>query len=288
MYAFPRDAPITEEQIKEFRQLSDEHMNEAKNSEYADVVRNLDSLAQTSFAELDMSWSEWLLAYDPPSNVEAEEITAELNLAPKLKEGMDRTETELDIVSPYFVPGEEFTRFLTNKAKEGVRVRILTNSLESNDVALVHAGYMRYREDLIAGGVELYEFKAVRSRELEEKMGTNKIDSEGVSLHAKFFGFDRRYLFIGSFNLDARSKILNTELGAYFESPDNARRLAEIFDQQIMFVAYRVQRDDDGELEWVTLDDDGQERRVDHEPDTTFWKRFKTGILSHIVPESQL
>jgi putative cardiolipin synthase len=123
---------------------------------------------------------------------------------------------------------------------------------------------------------------------LEEKIGTNKIGAERVSLHAKFFGFDRRFLFIGSFNLDARSKVLNTELGAYFESPDNARRLAEIFDEQIMFVAYRVQLDDDGELEWITLDDNGQERRVDHEPDTTFWKRFKTHTISHIVPESQL
>ena len=286
--AFPRDEPITQEEIQAFRQLSDEHMKEAKDSEYADVIRQLDSLAQTRFAELDMSWSEWLLAYDPPSNVEADEITAELNLAPKLKEGMDRTESELNIVSPYFVPGEEFTRFLTDKAQSGVRVRILTNSLESNDVAMVHAGYMRYREDLIAGGVELYEFKAVRSRDLEKKLGTNEIGAERASLHAKFFGFDRRFLFIGSFNLDARSKVLNTELGAYFESPENARRLAEIFDQQIMFIAYRVQLDDDGELAWITLDENGQERRVDHEPDTTFWKRFKTGILSHLVPESQL
>jgi putative cardiolipin synthase len=286
--AFPRDEPITDAQVEEFRQLSDEHLDEAKDSEYADVIRDLDSLAQTSFAELDMSWSEWLLAYDPPSNVEAEEISAELNLAPKLKQGMDRTETELDIVSPYFVPGEDFTRYLTDKAKGGVRVRILTNSLESNDVAMVHAGYMRYREELVAGGVELYEFKAVRSRALDEKMDTNKIDAERASLHAKFFGFDRRFLFIGSFNLDARSKVLNTELGAYFESPDHARRLAEIFDQQIMFVAYRVQLDDDGDLEWITLDENGQERRVDHEPDTTFWKRFKARTLSHIVPESQL
>jgi putative cardiolipin synthase len=186
------------------------------------------------------------------------------------------------------VPGEDFTRFLTDKAKAGVQVRILTNSLESNDVSLVHAGYMRYREDLIAGGVDLYEFKAVRNRELEEAMGKNKINAERASLHAKFTGFDRRFLFIGSFNLDARSAVLNTELGAYFESPEHARRLAEIFDKQIMLVAYRVQLDEDGELEWTTLDEEGVELRVDQEPDTTFWKRFNTRILSPIVPESQL
>lgn len=286
--AFPRDEPITEDEVKAFRKLSDEQMNEAKNSEYSDVVKQLDAMTQTSFAELDMSWSEWLLAYDPPITGEDKEITAEVNLAPKLREGMDRTEMQLDIVSPYFVPGEDFTRFLTDKAKAGVQVRILTNSLESNDVSLVHAGYMRYREDLIAGGVDLYEFKAVRNRELEEAMGKNKINAERASLHAKFTGFDRRFLFIGSFNLDARSAVLNTELGAYFESPEHARRLAEIFDKQIMLVAYRVQLDEDGELEWTTLDEEGVELRVDQEPDTTFWKRFNTRILSPIVPESQL
>jgi putative cardiolipin synthase len=286
--AFPRDEPVTQEAVKAFRKLSDEQMSEARSSEYADIIRQLDSLAKTSFAELDMSWSEWQLAYDLPSNVVEKEITAEANLAPELKEFMERTEKELDIVSPYFVPGEKFTQALTNKAKEGVRVRILTNSLASNDVSLVHAGYMRYREDLIAGGVDLYELKAVRNREWEEKMGKDKIGAKKASLHAKFFGFDRRFLFIGSFNLDPRSKVLNTEFGAYFESPDNARRMTEFFDQQMMLVAYRVQLDEDGELEWITLNENGQEQRVDHEPDTTFWKRFNTRILSPIVPESQL
>ena len=286
--AFPRDELITDESIKGFRALSDEQMYEAKNSEYADVVRQLDSLALTSFSELDLSWSEWLLAYDPPIQLEDNEIIEEVGLAPKLGAGMSRTEKELDIVSPYFVPGEKFTQSLVNKANSGVRVRILTNSLQSNDVSLVHAGYMRYREDLIAGGVEMYEYKAVRNSGLGKEAGKNEIEPEKASLHAKFFGFDRRFLFVGSFNLDPRSRDLNTELGAYFESPDHARRLAEIFDEEIMFIAYRVKLDEDGELEWYTLDENGQVQRVDQEPDTTFWKRFNTRILSPIVPESQL
>jgi len=286
--AFPADQPVTAADVEEFRKLSDAEMAAARNSEYAEVVAELDSLKQPGFDELDMSWSPWFLAYDPPSNVEATEITLKVNLAPKLIEGMRRTQEVLDIVSPYFVPGEEFTKFLTSKAAEGVRVRILTNSLASNDVSLVHAGYMRYREELIAGGVELYEFKAVQSEELEEELGRNRIGASRASLHAKFFGFDRRYLFVGSFNLDARSARLNTELGAYFESPENARRMAEVFDDEIMLIAYRVQLDDKGDLEWVTSTPDGEEQRVDKEPDTTFWQRFSTRILSPIVPESQL
>jgi putative cardiolipin synthase len=286
--AFAWDKPITAADIEMFRKRSDEEMDKARNSEYAKVVAELDALKQPGFDGLDMSWSPWFLAYDPPSKVEATEITLEVNLAPKLIEGMRRTQEVLDIVSPYFVPGEEFTKFLTGKAAEGVKVRILTNSLASNDVALVHAGYMRYRKELIAGGVELYEFKAAQSEELEEELGRNRIGASRASLHAKFFGFDRRYLFVGSFNLDARSARLNTELGAYFESPENARLLAEVFDDRIMLFAYRVQLDDDGHLEWVTVTPDGEELRVGKEPDTTFWKRFSTRVLSPIVPESQL
>ena len=186
------------------------------------------------------------------------------------------------------MPGKEFTQYLIDRAAGGLRIRILTNSLASNDVSLVHAGYMRYREDLIAGGVELYEYKATRNEKLEEELGKNKIKAEKASLHAKFFGFDRRHMFIGSFNLDPRSAVWNTEFGAYFESPENARRLSETFDDEIMLFSYRVKLDADGELEWYTSGEDGQEIRVDQEPDTTFWQRFNTRILSPIVPESQL
>jgi putative cardiolipin synthase len=37
-------------------------------------------------------------------------------------------------------------------AERGVRVRILTNSLASNDVGLVHSGYSKYRKALLRGG----------------------------------------------------------------------------------------------------------------------------------------
>jgi hypothetical protein len=39
---------------------------------------------------------------------------------------------------------------------------------------------------------------------------------------------------------------------------------------------------------WYTTTGDGDIQRVDQEPDTTFWKRFNTRILSPIVPESEL
>jgi putative cardiolipin synthase len=38
-----------------------------------------------------------------------------------------------------------------------VQVRILANSLVSNDVGIVNAGYKKYRKKVLRGGVGLYE-----------------------------------------------------------------------------------------------------------------------------------
>jgi putative cardiolipin synthase len=235
---------------------------------------------------LEFSWSKWLLAYDHPSKVEAKEVLASTHLAPAIKNGMDKTQEDLIIVSPYFVPGVDFTAYLTAMVEKGVRVRILTNSLSANDVSLVHAGYMRYRKELVAGGVELYEYKAL-DNEVAVKKGKNKIGASRASLHAKFFGFDQRYIFIGSFNLDARSVALNTELGAYFNSAPLARELSENFDANMLDAAYRLQLDDNGNLVWITRKN-GEEVRFNKEPETGFWKRFNTRFLSIFVPESML
>ena len=94
-------------------------------------------------------------------------------------------------------------------------------------------------------------------------------------------------MFIGSFNLDARSVVLNTELGVFFESPKYAQMLADAFEQQALQKGYRVLLDDKGDLQWVTLEN-GKEVRFDKEPEVGFWKRFGAHFLSLFVPESQL
>jgi putative cardiolipin synthase len=80
---------------------------------------------------------------------------------------------------------------------------------------------------------------------------------------------------------------LNTELGVYFESLEYGALLDQSFDAKAMIKGYRVLLTDEGELEWLTLED-GKEVRFDHEPETSWWKRFSTDFLSIFVPESQL
>jgi putative cardiolipin synthase len=282
-------APLSDEELNEFRAQSDANLEAAGKSEYANVIRKLELAQLASISELEFIWSEWLLAYDQPDKINNDEVLASTHLAPKLKKGMDNAREELIIVSPYFVPGKKFTEYLVGRVADGVSVRILTNSLEANDVPMVHAGYMRYRKDLVAWGVELYEYRVVGSKEMRKQQAKkDRIGASGASLHAKFFGFDQRYLFVGSFNLDARSVAINTELGAYFESTVLASRLSQRFDEDILDMAYKVELEEGSKLVWISLDDNGREVRVYKEPDTTGWKRFSTRFLSLIVPESQL
>ncbi len=283
--SFKPEKAVTESRVKAFRQELDAYVEEARASDYAHAaVQTLKSDQITNLSGLDYTWGKWVLVYDQPSKVVADKVDADTHLAPKLKAGMDKTQHDLLIVSPYFVPGKDFTKYLVGLVEKGVRVRIMTNSLAANDVSLVHAGYMRYRKDLIKGGVELYEFKP-NKKALPEKQ--HRVGSSHASLHGKFFGFDRRYLFIGSFNLDGRSVTLNTELGVYFESPEYAQLLSDNFDQQAINKGYHVVLTDEGDLEWVTLED-GREVRFDKEPETDFWKRFSTRFVSIFVPEGQL
>jgi putative cardiolipin synthase len=290
--AFPLDEPIKQADIKAYRQQSDQFMEEVRQSKYAAALRENELTKMIKRGDkLDLTWGKWFLVYDDPSKVEADEVTAETHLGPKLHQAMDETRKEVIIVSPYFVPGEKITAYLNGLVKKGISVRILTNSLAANDVSIVHAGYMRYREDLVNGGVELYEYKRTFSKEemkqkKKEKKQSKWTGSSHASLHAKSFTFDGRFLFIGSFNLDARSIALNTEMGVFFESPEYAKAMSKAFDEKGLIKAYRIELKDD-QLEWVTLED-GNKVSYDVEPDTSWWKRFTTGFLSIFVIESQL
>ncbi|MFV8819408.1 phospholipase D family protein [Haliea sp. E17] len=284
--SFSWDSAVTAADLDAYRSELAQFMDEARHSHYAQILKQY-RLATSDLRESDFSWSPWVLAYDQPDKVVAKEVSADTHLAPQLRKALDITRHDLVIVSPYFVPGEQFTEYLTDMVQRGVRVRILTNSLAANDVSLVHAGYMRYRKALLRGGVELYEYRADANKVTAKRRKEERIGASKASLHGKFFGFDRSHLFIGSFNLDGRSYALNTELGVYFASPQQAGLLSDSFDAIAGRLAYQLHLDDRGDIVWHSRSG-ASAATVDHEPDTTWWQRFSTRVLSWIVPESQL
>src|SRR6185503_21107106 len=145
------------------------------------------------------------------------------------------------------------TEMLEQFARSGVRVRVLTNSLSATDVAVVHAGYAKRRCRLARAGVMLYELKAtgaLKQRAKDDDDGHT--GSSRASLHAKTYATDGERIFVGSFNFDPRSALLNTEMGLVIRSTALAGRLVAAFDGPVPGAAYEVRARGEGEcVEWV-------------------------------------
>jgi len=240
---------------------------------------------------LPMVWAPARLLVDDPAKGLAHAGEAQL-LVHHMTEAFGVPGQMLDLVSPYFVPTDAGTDYFVGLAQRDVKVRILTNSLAATDVLAVHSGYARHRQRLLEAGVVLYERKpdaadraaaeAVRKEDGFSRMPGGSAGSSRSSLHAKTFGVDRQRIFVGSFNFDPRSALLNTELGLVIDSPPLALRLHEVIDQRVPTSSWEVRLDPHtGELRW--LDAAAQPPQVlPKEPATTWWQRAAVTILEKL------
>jgi putative cardiolipin synthase len=202
----------------------------------------------------------------------------------RLREVVGDSAAQFDLVSPYFVPTEEGADALIALARRGVRIRVLTNALEATDVAVVHAGYAKRREELLRNGIALYEMRRRGPYRVEEDEGQSRFGSSGASLHAKTFAVDRSRIFVGSFNFDPRSARLNTEMGFVIDSPQLAQRIEAAVAARVSTEAFEVRLSEAGRLEWIEHRE-GQVVRYDTEPGTSVWKRARVQVLSLLPVE---
>jgi putative cardiolipin synthase len=212
----------------------------------------------------------------------------EAKILPQLQAILGKPKHELDLVSPYFVPGRAGTKYFSSLAKSGVTVRVMTNSLEATDVTAVHAGYERRRPALLRSGVDLFEMKRQpgvstgKGARGKREEGARPFGSSGSSLHAKTFAVDDERVFVGSLNFDPRSANLNTELGFVIDSPELAKRIDASFWQVAPQLAYEVRLDKQNHLYWIGHR--GNETiRYDTEPNTTWSTRLSVWFFS-ILP----
>jgi putative cardiolipin synthase len=92
-------------------------------------------------------------------------------------------------------------------------------------------------------------------------------------LHAKTFSIDGEKVFIGSFNFDPRSAMLNTEMGFVIDSETLARQIHHRFIRSQRAAAWRLRLDQWGRINWVETRE-GKEVVLTKEPQTRFWQRF--------------
>jgi len=190
------------------------------------------------------------------------------------------------------VPGRSGLEYLTGLAARNVDVQALTNSLAATDEPAAQAGYANYRTDLLAGGVKLFELRpAAGSKQDATSFGT----SSGVALHAKAIVVDKRYVFVGSLNLDQRSKLLNTEMGVMVDCPGLAEAVAGFFAKataptsafEVKLAPTAGQGTASTHLVWVAQVQ-GQPVTLDSEPDASSGRKLEVTLLQLLPIESLL
>ena len=106
-------------------------------------------------------------------------------------EAIHSAKQSVEIVTPYFVPGESLTLALQNAALKGVNVKIVLT--KKTDSPLLTFASRRYFEDLLQSGVHILEY-------------------EKGMLHTKGLVIDGDLSLFGTVNMDNRSMHINYEL----------------------------------------------------------------------------
>ena len=273
--------------LHEVRQVLAESAQAQADSGYLRRLRQSPGIVGLLQGDYELAWQSGVqvVADDPRKAIKhASEIRP--GVLQSLLDAFGTTHRELLLISPYFVPGAGGAADMCQLAAVGVDVEILTNSLAATDVAAVHSGYVRYRKQLLAGGVKLYELKpAPEAFEHEKRMS---FGSSRASLHTKAVIVDRERIFVGSFNLDPRSATLNCEMGAWIHSATLAKELALMFEQGATpGRSFVVTLDGKGRTVWTeTLN--GQTLQYASDPHAGWGRRAVTWFLKFLPIESQL
>ena len=292
-WAYPASAltrPAAPEQLNDLRKRMDIFPQHESAATYIKALKNSDLANSLRAGHLQFNWAEAKAIHDSSEKkARGENWQAEL-LISQLWPYMQKATEELIIVSPYFVPGKKGAKALCDLSEKGVKVRIFTNSLASNDVAAVHAGYEKYRKQLLRAGVMLFEL----DEEVKEVIKKKFIWLPGLSkssLHAKVVVLDKKAMFVGSMNLDQRSLHINNEIGILFLNPEIAGQSAEDFHRNIEKVAFRLilNAGSSGResIRWHLKKDEG-DIIYDKEPYVGFWKRLGVWFIGLMPLESQL
>ena len=292
VYAFKQNE-ATAEDLERLRESLAEHREKALGSLYADDVRSAE-VAEALIGEgVDAYVGVAEAVWDDPDKGLGKPVDEIATMFDLMGRHFNEVKNEIILISPYFVPGDTGVESLLDKVKSGIEVDVITNSYTSTDSGVVHAGYSRYREPLLAGGAKIYELKP---DSISERRKGRVAAKSAASLHTKVFILDRNTVFIGSLNLDPRSVDINTEMGILFHSPEMAAGLAKALDAGGLEHVYELKlvrspAESKGEfttytwnIEWLERVD-GETIRHTSEPGIGVWESIKL-FFSSMAPES--
>lgn len=217
---------------------------------------------------------------DDPAKLRVQPYAGPYNVANSLYQTMSEAERDILVLTPYFVPEDYGAAFFEQMVERGVRVRIVTNSLAATNHSYVHGAYARYRDRLLASGVEIIE---VRSDAPTLVRGVES----SLTMHTKLAVVDGETVFVGSTNIDPRSVRQNSEIGMIIESPGLAGSIVSRLDEAVNDYAFSVRAGEDGEPIWVYMSENLNEVYTS-EPGAGLFRRIVATVAGWLPIESQL
>jgi putative cardiolipin synthase len=242
---------------------------------------------QLASGRLDLHWADARVLVDSPDKVRRAESPSNRGTAFFDAIALMRgARSEVVMASPYFIPGERGVELMKEAIANGVRMSVLTNAADATDEPLVHFAYARYRFEMLRAGVSIHELGGALVAQSNE-LGIFR--SSYGRLHAKVAAIDRRWLIVGSMNLDARSARANTEISVAIDSPSLAGEILGLVERSgYLAGSYRLRLATDGQhIEWVSRNDQGEVVTRD-EPGATALSRLWLWMLSNLVSEDLL
>ena len=223
-----------------------------------------------------------LFADEPPDDNPKNRAEAPVQVANALGDMFDEAASEIVIVSAYLIPTPELEGAVERALDRGVRVRILTNSIRSNNHLTAHSAYRNHISTLLESGAELHEVRI--DAEERDRYMLPPVEQKMLALHAKALIIDDDKVFIGSANLDPRSLRINTEMGLLVTSESFNRSVRNAVDADFSGEnAWQLELREDGEVYWVAND-----QVLDSQPAASFMQRIEDWFFSHLPMEDEL
>ena len=254
-------------------------------SDNADLLDNFPTEAhnwRAEFVESAKTWHRGTANYIQDDPVSAGQET--LRLTDMLQRLAAQNQEELILASGYLLPTPEIFDALRDEIDQGVRVRLLTGTMEAINHTPVYAHYRKHIDTILDMGAELYEIDANPQPEIQESVHVPPVKGGYTAIHLKAMVGDRKRAFLGSLNLDPRALVINTEGGLYIESDSFAAELTDWLEELMSpDNAWRVSRTDSGQLRWTS-----NRGTRDRSPDRGGVHRALATVFSVLPIEDQL
>ena len=205
-----------------------------------------------------------------------------VQVADELAQLIKSARKEVVIVSAYLIPTPRVTEVLRDAAERGVAVRVLTNSINSNNHVSAYAAYRSHVSELLSFGVQVHELRVQgqgRSRYILPPISQKKL-----GLHAKYMIIDGRRVFVGSSNFDPRSLRINTEIGLLVESRQLSQKLLALTEPDFATTSsWQLALTPEGQITWI-----GDGGVLLSEPATHGFQKIEEWFFAHLPIEDEL